>query len=181
VPKTLYLWNSKITTSVHGGVGNGGNITIDQPKFVILNNAKTIAQADAGRGGNINIISSEFVRSTESLVSASSRLGIDGNVFISAPDADLSGDLIVLNTDFLKADALLKTPCAQIDSESLGSLVVAHREGVPNYQDDLLPSTPLFSTIAPVELSVTTNSSTPQLVKQSRLTCHLVLNAQADL
>jgi filamentous hemagglutinin family protein len=184
VPKTLYLWNSKITTSVHGGVGNGGDITIDQPKFVILNNAKTIAQADAGRGGNINIISSEFVRSTESLVSASSRLGIDGNVFISAPDADLSGDLIILSTDFLNADALLKTPCSQMDSESLGSLVVAHREGVPNYQDDLLPSTPIFSAITPAKVALTTNSSenpsTYPLIQKSSLACHLALNAQAN-
>jgi filamentous hemagglutinin family protein len=149
VPKVLYLWNSRITTSVHGGFGNGGNISINQPKFVILNNSKTIAQADAGRGGDINIISKEFLRSTESLVSASSRLGIDGNVFISAPDADLSGDLIVLSSDFLQADSLLKTPCASMDSENLGSFVIAQREGVANYQDDLQASPPVFEAIAP--------------------------------
>lgn len=174
VPKTLYLWNSNITTSVHGGVGNGGNITIDQPKFVILNNAKTIAQADAGRGGNINIISQEFLRSTESLVSASSRLGIDGNVFISAPDADLSGDLIVLTSDFLNADALLKTPCSRMDSESIGSLVVAQREGVPNYQDDLQASPPLLTAITAGDIALTAHTSTGnQLVYQDNHTCRL--------
>lgn len=176
VPKTLYLWNSNITTSVHGGFGNGGNITIDQPKFVILNNAKTIAQADAGRGGNINIISEEFLRSTESLVSASSRLGIDGNVFISAPDADLSGDLIVLSSDFLQADSLLKTPCSSIDSESLGSFVIAQREGVANYQDDLQTNPPLLEAITPTTTTATLQP-TPPLNKQL-LSCSLAYNAQ---
>lgn len=177
VPQILYLWNSKITTSVHGGFGNGGDITIDQPKFVILNNAKTIAQADAGRGGNINIISKEFLRSTESLVSASSRLGIDGNVFISAPDADLSGDLIVLNSDFLQADSLLKTPCTSIDSENLGSFVIAQREGVANYQDDLQASPPLLEAISAPTTTATTQAQVPPLNKQL-LSCSLAYQAQ---
>lgn len=176
VPKILYLWNSNITTSVHGGFGNGGNISINQPKFVILNNAKTIAQADAGRGGNINIISEEFLRSTESLVSASSRLGIDGNVFISAPDADLSGDLIVLSSDFLQADSLLKTPCSSIDSENLGSFVIAQREGVANYQDDLQTNPPLFESITPTTVTATLQPIRP--LNKQLLSCALTYNAQ---
>jgi len=68
-----------------------------------------------------------------------------------------------------------------MDSESLGSLVVAHREGVPNYQDDLLPSTPMFSAIAPLKVTMTPNSSqTYPLTQQSNLACHLALNAQSD-
>jgi len=49
----LHLDNSEITTSVATGQGSGGNITIEQPQFVVLNQAQIKAQADAGHGGNI--------------------------------------------------------------------------------------------------------------------------------
>jgi hypothetical protein len=73
------LREGQITTSVHGGTGDGGNITFENPVFVVMNNGKIIAQADEGQGGDIYIKSGHFVISQNSLVSASSRLGIDGD------------------------------------------------------------------------------------------------------
>lgn len=48
----LYLHNGKLVTSVMGGVGHGGNITINNPTFVILDQGQIVAQADEGAGGN---------------------------------------------------------------------------------------------------------------------------------
>ncbi len=50
---------SQVSTSVAGGTGGGGNITID-PQFVILQNSQIIAQAIGGSGGEINVISRSF-------------------------------------------------------------------------------------------------------------------------
>lgn len=98
----VYLDHGEITTSVATGQGSGGNITIETPRFVVLNQGQIIAQADAGHGGNIRIVAKQFITSSESLVSASSRLGLDGNVEITSPDATISSGLLNLSKVFIK-------------------------------------------------------------------------------
>ncbi|EDN71452.1 hypothetical protein BGP_3045 [Beggiatoa sp. PS] len=104
----LDLQDSKITTSVHGGKGNGGNINIENPTFAVLDNSQIVAEADEGPGGDIRIIvADQFIASPESLISASSRLGLDGHVQIDSPAIDLDAMLVVLQgTQF---EAKLKT------------------------------------------------------------------------
>ncbi len=60
-PNLLYLREGKITTSVHGGKGDGGNIKIEQPVFLVLYGAEISAQADEGQGGNITIFSDSIL------------------------------------------------------------------------------------------------------------------------
>ncbi|MCV6637610.1 filamentous hemagglutinin N-terminal domain-containing protein [Candidatus Albibeggiatoa sp. nov. NOAA] len=97
----LYLFDkSSITTSVQSGLGDGGNISIDAPQFLVLNHSPIIAQANAGQGGNIRIVADQFLKSPNSLVSASSRLGIDGSVKITSPDETISTGLLHLNKSF---------------------------------------------------------------------------------
>ncbi|MCK5538608.1 MAG: hypothetical protein KAH84_02870 [Thiomargarita sp.] len=60
----------KLTTSVYGGIGDGGNINIFGSQFTILNQGKIIAQANEGHGGNINIKSGQFITFPYSLISA---------------------------------------------------------------------------------------------------------------
>jgi len=50
----LYLSHSQVTTSVAGGSGTGGNITID-PVFIVLDSSDIIANAYEGSGGNISL------------------------------------------------------------------------------------------------------------------------------
>jgi hypothetical protein len=107
----LYLNNSEITTSVTTGPKGGGNITIEQPQFTILNKGLIRAQADAGNGGNIRIVAEQFIATPDSLVSASSRLGIDGQVVISSPDPNISGKLFLVSTKGLDVTNQLKRPC----------------------------------------------------------------------
>ena len=51
----VLLRDSKITTSVQNGASDGGNLTIDAPQFLVLNNGQIIAQAYEGHGGNIRL------------------------------------------------------------------------------------------------------------------------------
>jgi len=92
----LDLQESQLTTSVHGGQGDGGNITLENPRFVVLDKGQIRANADAGHGGNIHIGSKQLVKSPCSQISASSKLGVDGNVDIESPAVNLDDFLMVL-------------------------------------------------------------------------------------
>jgi filamentous hemagglutinin family protein len=120
----LYLvQDGRITTSVSGGTGNGGNITIQNPVFIVLDQGQIKAQADEGRGGDIHLFSEQFLASNDSLVSASSRKNIDGQIVISAPDEIISEGLFVLSSNFHDASNLLaQNRCS--DVEKISRLVV---------------------------------------------------------
>lgn len=123
----LYLREGQITTSALSGTGDGGNITLEKPQFVILNQAQIKAQADEGRGGNIRIIAEQFIKSPHSLISASSKLGVDGNVNIEALDETVSDSLIVLSGDKIDAAAMMRKPCSEYVAEEDRSHFYVHR------------------------------------------------------
>ena len=132
----LYLKNGEITTSVAAGLGKGGDITITNPTFVILNQGQIKAQADAGNGGNILIVAEQFIKSYESLVSASSRLGIDGQIEIYSPDETINGDCIQLPSSFEKQAYDIKKCRAKKHSER-SNFTVKFLEGIPLNPEDL--------------------------------------------
>jgi filamentous hemagglutinin family protein len=124
------LVNSSISTSVLGGMGSGGNITID-PDVVVLQNSQVIAQAVQGAGGNITITTPLFLADSGSLVSASSQLGLNGTVTIQSPTSNLSGSLGPLTSKPSQAQALLTQRCAALANGQTSSFVVAGREQLP--------------------------------------------------
>lgn len=107
----LHLRGGEITTSVQGGIGNGGDIAVTNT-HLIINDGKIVAQADAGKGGNIRLVTQHLIPSAESLISASSRIGVDGDIFISSPINDLSGQLFNLSSEFIDGATLLPRSCA---------------------------------------------------------------------
>ncbi len=113
VGESLHMKDAGITTSVHSGRGNGGDINIENPRFLTMNRSRVVADAYAGDGGNIYIVSGEFFQSAESVVSASSQLGIDGLVTVDSPETDLTGDLTVLPENFIDAAQWQQTPCGE--------------------------------------------------------------------
>ncbi|MDM8566142.1 filamentous hemagglutinin N-terminal domain-containing protein [Candidatus Halobeggiatoa sp. HSG11] len=131
------LQGSKITTSVYGGIGDGGNINISNPQFIVLNQGQIIAQADAGHGGNINLKSDHLISSPNSQISASSRLGLDGNVEIESPDMDIEGALVTLKGEFKEASNQMRQPCYMRGS----SFFVKKIAGSPQTPYDYNPST----------------------------------------
>ncbi len=137
---------SSITTSVAGGTGDGGNITID-PVFVVLDGASEIrADAQRGSGGNINIQitgGGAFFLSPDSVVSASSEFGIDGSIIVNAPDTDIRGIISTLPASFFDASLLLSERCSARTAEGIGSFVVRGSGGVP-----LNPNASLLSSYA---------------------------------
>jgi lipopolysaccharide export system protein LptA len=60
-PTLIHLQQGSILTNVKGGEGDGGNITIQAPTFMILNGAQIITQAKRGFGGDITIKADHFI------------------------------------------------------------------------------------------------------------------------
>jgi len=127
----IYLQDARITTAVKSGTGNGGDITVGTPLFIVLNQGRFIARADAGRGGNIRIVADQFIKSPESLINASSKLGIDGEVEIDSPEVNMEGFIVVLPGGFIE-EAELPKPCQFQDVNELSTFKKrTHREGMP--------------------------------------------------
>ncbi len=138
---SIYLRKGVITTSVQGGDGTGGDITIDHPVFIILDNSKILANAHEGTGGNMTIVADQFIKDPNSKVDASSELGIDGTVNIDAPDTDISGSITLLPATFSDAASLLHESCSTRTKETTSSLVNTGIGGSAMAPDDFFPST----------------------------------------
>ncbi|MDY6938564.1 MAG: S-layer family protein [Cyanobacteriota bacterium] len=92
--------NSQISTEANG-TGNGGNLNLDAPAIVALENSDIIANAFEGNGGNINITTQRIfgteVRSEltpESDITASSQSGVSGAIAIAQPNVDPTSGLL---------------------------------------------------------------------------------------
>ncbi|MCP4694743.1 MAG: hypothetical protein GY859_42335 [Desulfobacterales bacterium] len=133
-----YMLDSGIITSVNTGGGNGGNITIGNPVFFIMNRSRIIANAWGGRGGNIDIRADYFLRSADSIVEASSRFGSPGVIDITSLSIDLTRSLVSMPEDFLDASQWASTPCAARSGADVSSLVVLGRDAAPTSPADLL-------------------------------------------
>jgi len=157
----LYLLNSQITTSVQGGGGSGGNITIGSAGhpigFIILNGSQVRADAFGGPGGNIGVFADTFLTG-DSVLSASSALSAPGVINIQAKFTDLSGNITQLPETVLQAASLLRAACAaRLSAGKASSLVVSGREGVPLEPGGVMPS-PLIAE-SPTDLGPSRSAS----------------------
>ena len=133
--RLVQLLDSELSTSVRGGGGDAGNITI-KSAFLVLAGSQVIADAFGGMGGNTLLFGTEvFLVDQMSGVSASSTLGIGG----FAPP--LSGALIPLPQTFMSVAALLPVRCAARASGGRhSSLVLGGRDGLPDGPSGVLAS-----------------------------------------
>jgi hypothetical protein len=138
--RLVQLFESELTTSVRGGGGDAGNISLNAP-FIVLDGSQLIANAFAGAGGNIRLEAEVFLADPASLVTASSALGLQGTVDIQAPVTSLSGTLAPLPQAFVSAVALLPARCAaRAQDGRYSSLVLGGREALPPEPSGVLPS-----------------------------------------
>jgi hypothetical protein len=154
--KLVYLSASELTTSVRGGGGDAGNLSITSP-FTILEGSQIRANAFEGQGGNIQIWAQQaFLADPASLVSASSERGINGQVDIQAPVKSISGTVAPLPQAFAQAAALLRNPCAaRLHAGTVSTLVERGRAGTPASPDGLLPSR---FPLAPLDTAIPTHA-----------------------
>lgn len=171
VPQLLALQASgTITTSVQGGTGGGGDITITNPTFVILNPAKIRADAHGGNGGNITIKADQYLRSADSSVTASSQLGTPGEIRITALNTNIGGTLVILPATFLDVSVLLKSLCENQAAGKHSHFVVKTLAGTPPSPDDwksnrlLAATTPNSATASPTLSTANSTLTFPAVV-----------------
>jgi len=128
--------DSSITAETFGTKpqDNGGNLTIENPKFFILNNSKLHTKAYAGNGGNIRIVADLFIKSSDSIIDASSELGVNGEINIDSPDENFK-EPILLPVNKLKLQELSLDRCG-LSKEKLGQFIVTSRDSLPQAFDD---------------------------------------------
>jgi len=143
------LRDSAVTTSVAGGNDpTAGNIRID-PTILIIDGSTIEADADSGSGGNVRIIADNVLVPEGDLegllargeISASGATEeVDGTLAISAPEADLTGGLVVLDPGLLDAASQLRERCAARRDIGASSFTGIGRGGLPPGPDQPLMS-----------------------------------------
>jgi len=158
----------QITTSVHGGTGDSGNLTATSP-FVVLNHSQITANADAGRGGNIAITAQSYLASPDSLVQASAARGINGTIAIQAPQSNVAGTLVELPGNLLSPPPLQQHGCSAVaQSQGMSSFVVGASGGLPRSGEG--PQTASYFDLqqdaAPPAVSQPMAATLPQLARR---------------
>jgi filamentous hemagglutinin family protein len=147
----LRLTNSKLSTSVEGSSGAGGDIALNS-EFIILDSGKIIARAYEGQGGNMNITTTsiyKFSPASKSTIDASSQLGVDGVVTINSPDENADEEMLALSSSTIDVSRLIKKSCQAMNYEEY-----THRSSFDIF-------------------SIAGSSSSPYDLKPSRLSQHL--------
>jgi filamentous hemagglutinin family protein len=111
----LSLVKSVITTEVQGDESDdhAGDIRLNHPSFLTLNQGEILAKANVGNGGNITMSAEKFIPSSDSLLDASSKLGIDGEIQITAGEENFSNSLVALSETLADASKLLAKSCVE--------------------------------------------------------------------
>jgi filamentous hemagglutinin family protein len=125
---------SDITTNAMGNAA-GGNITIDAPIVLGLENSDIVANAIKGQGGNIQITTQGLFGlqrrpqlTPDNDITASSEFGVSGTVQVNRIGVDPNAGMVALSVDVVDASQKIATGCA---GGAAASFVVTGRGGVP--------------------------------------------------
>ena len=116
---SLSIRDQSLISAEAAGTGDGGNININSPVIVGLENSDIVANAVEGNGGNININTSglfglqfrdELTRDSD--ITASSQFGVNGTVEINNPAIDPNSSLIQLPSDVIDGSQEVASGCS---------------------------------------------------------------------
>jgi filamentous hemagglutinin family protein len=157
---------SQITTNA-GINANGGNITINAPIIVGLEDSDIIANAIKGRGGNIDITTQGIFGLTfrnqltpENDITASSEFGVNGTVDINNFGVDPSSGLVELPVNLVDSSQQIATGCS---NNTGSSFVVTGRGGIPQNPSQDVRSDRTWSDIRDISAYRKNNSVTAQI------------------
>ncbi|MEA5618387.1 S-layer family protein [Cronbergia sp. UHCC 0137] len=118
-----------------GSNGDGGNININAPVIVGLENSDIIANALNGDGGNINITTQGIFGlkfrsqlTPENDITASSQFGVSGTVQVNTVGVDPNSGLVELPENVTDSSQQIVTGCADTSGSSF---VATGRGGIP--------------------------------------------------
>ena len=131
----LLLRNQSTITTSASNLANGGNITLNAPIILGLENSDIIANAVQGQGGNINITTQGLFGlkyrpslTPENDITASSQYGINGAVQVNNFGVNPDSGLLKLPVDPIDPNQRIAQGCK--DSQD-NSFVITRRGGIP--------------------------------------------------
>ena len=131
----LMRQGSRLTTNATG-TATGGNITLNSPLIVGLENSDISANAIEGNGGNIRLVTQGIIGlalrdrlTPESDITASSELGVDGTVKIESPVTDANSGLAQLPENLEDTSNQVVAGCA---AQSGNQFASTGRGGLPD-------------------------------------------------
>jgi filamentous hemagglutinin family protein len=119
--------------------GDGGNITIKKPLYVVLNDSTMEANADLGKGGRIEIDALVYLPSTDSVISATGGGG-EGEILIDAEVATFGSEEKIEVDPLDNSDSLEPECTARLVKEEGGSFIRAGKGGTRRLPGGYLPS-----------------------------------------
>ena len=149
------------------GERDGGNITINAPVIVGLDNSDIFANAVGGRGGNIAIATQALfglgyrnLRDPQAVstndISARSEANVSGNVTITTPGVDPNSGLVELSQDILDDDQTVALGCAAPQNSQF---VITGRGGMPQAPTQTVTHGRPWSDVRAIAPSQSTNTS----------------------
>jgi filamentous hemagglutinin family protein len=168
--QTVLLRQGSLINSEAGGTGNGGNITINAPMIIGLENSDIIANAIRGEGGKINITTQALLGlkyrdrlTLENDITASSEFGLSGNVQVNTIGTEPSTSLTELSTDLVDASQRINTTCA---AKSGSQFVMTGRGGMAPDPNNRVVSDRFWTDLRPIPMApshtMTATSTHPQ-------------------
>jgi filamentous hemagglutinin family protein len=131
----IFMRDRGAITAQAKGTGNGGNLFLQSPLIVGIDNSDIIAKAEQGNGGNIEIITNTVlglvrrpILTPESDITATSDFGISGQITINGPEVALNENVIPLPTSLLDASQAITERC---DDNQMSKFVITGRGGLP--------------------------------------------------
>jgi filamentous hemagglutinin family protein len=135
VRQSLLMRHGSTINAEAGGTGNSGNIVIDAPIILGLENSDIIANAISGKGGNIDITTQGIFGlryrpqlTPKSDITASSQFGVNGTVEVHTIGVDPNSGLVELPANVIDPSQEIATGCT--DNQG-SSFVATGRGGIP--------------------------------------------------
>ncbi|WP_392482942.1 filamentous hemagglutinin N-terminal domain-containing protein [Nostoc sp. C110] len=169
----LLMRHGSFISAEAGNSGNGGNITINAPNIVGLENSDIIANAVQGKGGNIQITTQGIIGlkyrpqlTPENDITASSQFGVNGTVQVNNIGVDPNSGLVELPANVTDSSQQIASGC----SANQGSRFIATgRGGVPQNPNLEVTSDRTWSDIRDISAYRKTGEITTQTPVSSEL------------
>ncbi|QHG19802.1 filamentous hemagglutinin N-terminal domain-containing protein [Nostoc sp. ATCC 53789] len=169
----LLMRHGSFISAEAGGSGNGGNITLNAPNIVGLENSDIIANAVQGKGGNIQITTQGIIGlkyrpqlTPENDITASSQFGVNGTVQVNNIGVDPNSGLVELPANVTDSSQQIASGC----SLNQGSrFIVTGRGGVPQNPNQEVTSDRTWSDIRDISAYRKTGEITTQTPVSSEL------------
>ncbi|WP_414751992.1 filamentous hemagglutinin N-terminal domain-containing protein [Anabaena sp. CCY 9910] len=165
----LLLRRGSLINAEAGGTGNSGNININSPIIVGLENSDIIANAVNGKGGNIEITTQGIFGleyrdqlTPENDITASSQFGVNGTVQVHTIGVDPNSGLLELPENVTDPSQQIATGCADTSSSSF---IATGRGGIPQNPSQEVRSDRTWSDIRDISAYRNTDAVTVQIPK----------------